>query len=264
MQILIKMAKKLKNLIIIKAAVIAALMILFIFLGSYTCSKKSDLKCLGLCFNYPLSTYKENDEIKIYSLKDTILIFYYFDYILYRLSATIRFETGEKLKGTEPYFIYNKKDDFGYLYTSINDSSRGTKYPVDSFLANRGLKGKDFDIPIDSLWSLTEKIKVKENILIEKYGSLKQGDETTIDSIYYYYSKDMNKIEYSFSKKLDSIKAMKLFKIRFLYNERTSTANEIILPKRELSFEMIEEDPPNPQKIIEFIKKFESSLIKAK
>ncbi|HEY5772437.1 MAG TPA: hypothetical protein VIS75_07410, partial [Chitinophagaceae bacterium] len=150
----------------------------------------------------------------------------------------------------------------GFLFTSINDSSRGKKYLVDSFLANRGLKGKDFDIPIDSLWSLTEVIKVKEDILFEKYGSLKQGDETTIDSIYYYYSKDMNKIEYSFSKKLDSIKAMKLFKVRFLYNERTSTSNKIILPKRELSFELIEETASNPQKIIEFIIKFESGLIR--
>jgi len=256
------MVKKIKNPIIIKAATIAALMILFLFLGSYTCSKKSDLKCLGLCFNYPISIYKENDEIKIYNLKDTILIFYYSDYILYRLSPTIRFETGEKLKGTEPYFVYNKKDDFGFLFSSINDSSKGTKYPVDSFLANRGLKGKDFDIPIDSLWSLADEIMVKEDILMVKYGSLKQGDETTIDSIYYYYSKNMNKIEYSFSKKLDSIKAMKLFKIRFLYNERTSTDNKIILPKRELSFEMTEESAPNPQKIIEFIKKFESGSIR--
>jgi len=256
------MVKKIKNPIIVKVAITAALTILILFLGSYTCSKKSDLKCLGLCFNYPLSAYKENDEIKIYNLKDTILIFYYSDYILYRLSPTIIFETGEKLKGTEPYFIYNKKDDFGFLFTSLNDSSKGTKYPVDSFLANRGLKGKDFDIPIDSLWSLTEEIKVKEDILLEKYGPLKLGDETTIDSIYYYYSKAMNKIEYSFSKKLDSIKAMKLFKVRFLYNERTSTANKIILPKRELSFELIEESVLNPQKIIEFIKKFENGSIK--
>jgi len=256
------MVKKLKNSLIIKAAGIAALMILFLFLGSYTCSKKSNLKCLGLCFNYPLSTYKENDEIKIYSLKDTILIFYYSDYILYRLSSTIRFETGEKLKGTEPYFVYNKRDDFGFLFTSIIDSIRGIKYPVDSFLANRGLKGKDFDIPVDSLWSLTEVIKVKEDSLLEKYGSLKQGDETSIDSIYYYYSKDMNKIEYSFSKKLDSIKGMKLFKVRLLYNERVSTSNETILPKRELSFEMIEEHVPNPNKIIEFIRKFENGSIK--
>jgi len=246
------MVKEFKNLIIIKAAITAALMM--IFLGSYTCSKKNNLKCLGLCFNYPLSTYKENDKIKIYTLKDTLLIFYYSDYILYRLSPTIRFETGEKLRGTEPYFAYNKRDDFGFLFTSLNDSSKGTKYPVDSFLAARGLRGKDFDNPIDSLWTLTEVIKDKEVMLLEKYGSLKQGDETTIDSIYYYYSKDMNRIEYSFSKKLDSIKAMKLFKARFLYNERVSTSNEIILPKRELSFELIEESAPNPQKVIEFIK----------
>jgi hypothetical protein len=257
------MFKKQINTTIIKATVATvALMISFLFFGSYTCSKKNHLRTVGLFFSYPLSFYKEKDETKIYNFKDTILIFYYSDYILYRLSPTIKFETGEKVSGTEPYFIYDKNNEFGFLFTSLIDSSKGTKFLVDSFLANRGIRGRDFDIPVDSLWTLTEVIKSKENVFLEKYGSLKQGDETTIDSIYYYYSKDMNKVEYSFSKKLDSIRGMKLFKARFLYNERISTSNEIILPKRELSFEMIEEHVPNPKKIIEFIKKFESGLTK--
>ena len=255
------MSKKQRNSTIIKVAVTATLIIILLFSGSYTCSKKDNLKSIGLCYNYPLSTYKENNKIKIYDIKDTILIFYYSDYVVYRLSATRQFETGEKLKGTEPYFIYNKKNDFGFLFNSLNDSSQGIKYPLDSFLANRGLKGKDFDIPVDSLWSLTEVVKIKKNSLLEKYTSLKQGDETTIDSIYYYYSKDMNKIEYSFSKKLDSIRAMKLYKIRLLYNQRISVSNEVLLPKRELSFEIITENVYDPRKIIEFIKKFENGLM---
>ena len=104
------MFKKQANPLIIKAATRAALMILFLFLGSHTCSKNNHLKSIGLIFSYPASFYKEKGEIKIYYLRDTILVSYYSDYILYRLSATHKFETGEKINGTEPYFIFHKKN----------------------------------------------------------------------------------------------------------------------------------------------------------
>ena len=252
------MKKKIKDSIIIKAATIAALMISLLFLASSTCSKKNDLKCISLCFSYPVNSYKEKDEIKIYNLKDTISIFYYSDYLIYRLSPTVRFETGEKVKGTEPYFIYNKKNKLGLLFSSLEDSTQGITYPVDSFLINRALKGKDLDIPVDSLWSLIGVVKGKDGILIEKYGSIKPGDEMTIDSIYYYYSKKMIKVEYSFSKKLDSVNRMKLFKARFLFNSKYSSSNKIVLPKRELSLEMREEIASDSKEILSLVKKFQN------
>ena len=251
------MFKKQTQTLIIKAATVAALMILFLLLGSHTCSKSNRLECIGLNFSYPVSFYKEKDEVKIYSIKDTILIFYYSDYILYRLSGTKKFETGENIRGTEPYFIFNKKNKSGFLFSSLKDSGTGTKFPIDSFLANRGMRGKDFEVPVDSAWSLAEVIKDKENNILEKYALIRQGDETSIDSIYYYYAKKMNDIEYSFSKKLDSIKAMKLYKIRMLYNERFSPSNNMTLPKRDILFEIRTEAVSNSKEIIDFIEKFQ-------
>lgn len=249
---------KIINDLIIKAAANAALMIVLLFFGSYTCSKKKQLRSIGLFYSYPLSFYKENNETKIYNLRDTLLLSYYSDYILYRLSPTVKFETDEKIKGTEPYFIYNKKKTFGFLFTSLKDSSQGTRFPVDSFLDSRGMRNKSFDVPADSLWALSEVVNDRRNnILEEKYALLKPGDETNIDSIYYYYSKNKNRIDYTFSKKLDSIKGMKLFKIRMLYNEKFSSVNKIILPKRELILEIRDEVASNPKEIIAFIKKFE-------
>lgn len=242
-----------------KAAVTAALLLFFIFLGSFTCSKNYKLRSVGLFYSYPLSSYKEKDTVKIYNFKDTIFIFYYSDYILYRLSPTVKFETGEKINGTEPYFIYNKKGNSGFLFSSLKDSSQGIKFPVDSFLANRGMRSKDFDVPPDSLWFLAEVVKDKEKSVIEKYAVVKPGNETSIDSIYYYYAKNKNDIKYTFSKKLDSIKMMKLFKIRMLYNSKFSTANKITLPKREIFFEIRDEIVSNPEEIISFIDKFEKS-----
>ena len=95
-------------------------------------------------------------------------------------------------------------------------------------------------------------------ILIEKYGSTKQGDEMSVDSIYYYYSKKMNKVQYSFSKKLDSISGMKLFKFRLLFNSKFSKSSSRSLPKREISFEIREEVPPGVKEILSLIKKHQS------
>lgn len=251
------MSKKEKHLEIIKTAVAAALMISSLFLVSSTCSQNPSLKCFSLCFSLPISTYKENDEVKNHNLTDTILIFYYSDLLVYRLLPTAKWETGENIKGTEPYFIYNKRDSFGILFNSITDSSYGANYRVDSLLFNRGFKGKDLDIPADSLWSLVEVKKDNEDVSIQKYALLKQGDETSIDSIYYYYSKKMKNIEYSFSKKLDSISGMKLFKTRLVFNSKFSRAQNFITPKREISFEIREEKPPNAKEILSLIKRYQ-------
>lgn len=251
------MRKKKKHFIIIKAAANAALMICLLFFVSSTCSIKNTLKCISLCYSFPTNVYRENDELKIYTLKDTISIFYYSDYLIYRLPPTVKFETDEKIKGTEPYFIYNKKDSFGILYNSLTDSSSGITCRVDSFLFNRGFKVKDIDLPVDSIWHLMEVKKDKGGIIIEKYGIMNQGDEMSIDTIYYYYSKKMNKIEYSFSKKLDSISRKKLFKARFLFNSKFSSSNKMVLPKREISFEIREEDPPDVKEILPLIKKYQ-------
>ena len=247
-----------KRLIIIKAAANAALMIFFLSLALFACSQKNDVKCISLCYAFPTNSYKENDEIKIYTLKDTILIFYYSNYLIYRLPGTVIFETDEKIKGTEPYFIYNKQDSVGILFNSLTDSSSGIICRVDSFLFNRGFKVKDIDIPVDSVWSLMEIKKDKRRILIEKYGIIKQGDELSTDSIYYYYSKRMNKIEYTFSKKLDSMKGMKLFKVRLLFNSKFSMSDKAVLPKREISFEIREEQPPDDKDILALIKKYKN------
>jgi hypothetical protein len=241
---------------IIKAVFIAALMIPFLFEGSYTYFT-NDLKSVEYIYKYPVSFYKEKGKVKIYSLTDTISIFYYGNYVLYQLSPTVKFETGEKIRGTEPYFIFNKKNHFGFLYPSMKNPNHGAKLSVDSFLINRGMKGKDFDIPPDSLWSLHAVVKDKsQDFILEKYGTIKPVDETNFDSIYYYYTRKIKNTEFSFSRKLDSIKRMKLYKVRLIFNEKFSPADKILLPKREFLFEIRDKTVSNPKEIIGFIQRF--------
>lgn len=235
------------------SVVLAIILLLF---GSFTCSKKNKLNSIELNFSYPVSFYKKDSEIRIYNIHDTIRIYYYKDYVLYQLSGSRKFETDELIAGTEQYFIYNSNNKFGFLFSSLKDSSLRMKIQVDSFLFDRGMKGKDFDHLPDSLWFLSDERKDNESNIVEKYASIKPGDETSIDSIYYYYSKKMNDIPYSFSKKLDSIKSMKLFRIRMIYNEKFSKTNNFVLPQREILFEIRKRTNFNEVEIINFINNY--------
>lgn len=221
----------------IKTTLSVVLSISFVILGSFTCSKNYRTNSVELIIKFPARIYKEKNEIKVYHILDTVRIFYYEDYVLYRLPGRRIFETEEIIAGTEPYFIFNRKNTHGFLFTSLKDSSLPTKLQVDSFLANRGMKGKDFDLLPDSVWSLIGETNDKENSIVEKYVLIKPGDETSIDSISYYYTKTMDDVRYSFSKKLDSIKSMKLFRIRMVYNEKFDKHQNITLPQREIVFE---------------------------
>ena len=68
----------------------------------------------------------------------------------------------------------------------------------------------------------------------------------------------MNKIEYSFSKKPDSISRKKLLKVRFLFNSNFSSSNKIVLPKREISFEIRDVNPTDTTEVFLIIRKYQS------
>ena len=239
-----------------KAAKTVVLAISLALLGSFTCSKNQPISSIELIYNYPASLYKEKDEIKIYNIQDTIRIFYYGDYVLYQLSASRKFETDEIIAGTEQFFIFKRDNKYGFLIPSIGNSALETKFQVDSFLSNRGMKGKDFDLLPDSSWSLIDETKDKESNVIERYAPIKPGDEASIDSIYYYYTRKMNDVQYSLSKKLDSVKSMKLFKVRMIYNEKFSKPKKITLPRREVLFEIRKIQPKDPEKINGLFERF--------
>ena len=227
----------------------------FLFIRNKMC-QNNYLKSVELIYNYPISFYKEKDELKIYSLKDTLQISYYGDYELYRLPSTLDV-TNKKIKGTEPYFIFKKKDKYGFLFNSLEDSTQGTKFQVDSFLYNRGVKGKDFDMPTDTLWSLVGTEEKNNEYRLDKYTLIKEEDETVPDSIFYYYSENLKDIEYSFSNRLDSLKGMKLYKIKLIYGKKFSPSIKSVLPQREFLLEIENVVVQNKKEIIDFIKRFE-------
>ncbi len=196
------------------------------------------LYVIRLNVNYPVTLF-ESGKINFFNLKDTLYIFYKNDYILYELPPSTDFITNKRIPGTEPYFIFKKNNKNGYLFKSAADSGKGTIYNVDSLLYNKAFALTNIFTSVKD--SLSNCIKdEKEGVITEKYFFKKQCIDDCIDTVYFYFSKSMKNCEYSFSKELDSLKKMKLFKIRLLYNQKFSSTYKTNLPEREFLFEIKE------------------------
>jgi hypothetical protein len=199
------------------------------------------------------------NKYKTILLTDTIVIYNYLNYVLYQLPAKVVFETENKIKGTESFFIFKKDSKYGIFINSIKDSKKGEKLLVDSFLAKRALKDNRFSSIPDTTYKLAN-TTLNNGIYIEVFLPIQKKNENIFDSIIFYYSKKYNSFEYSFSPKLDSLKQRKLFKIRLLFKEKFSPAYNAVIPQREYLYEIEPTSAIFKKAIIKVIEKYKASL----
>lgn len=217
------------------------------------CCKNNDrnLHAIKLIVNYPLVQLEKNEVLK---LPDTVPIFYFGDYVLYNIPYRETFENSGSLISEEKknsYFIFRKKDKYGFLLDSLKFNSRTNKVNVDSFLFQRCYLA-NFDCVYDSLVERLTK-KTEEGIL-KMYIPKKYYGEDYYDSAYYYYSYKFNNIDYVLSKQLDKSNGMKLYKVRLLYNEKVSIKYNFTLPKRELLYKIEKYTISDSEKVLSFFK----------
>jgi len=226
-----------------------------------TIHKSERLKEISIIVNYPVVIVNDgvHDGINFFNRKDTVWIFYCNNNVLYRLSGATDLETDKKILGTETWFIYLKKATHGFLFNSITDTSKGLRLPIDSFLNERAYANANFDVPADSLYG---KVENGNDTIVEKYFARTVHNGNYPDSLYYYFTNTFENVDYSFSRRLDSAKNMKLYKVRVLYNEGFSSSYKIMLPKREFLFEMREEAIANSKQIINFFEMVKNQINK--
>jgi hypothetical protein len=213
-----------------------------------------NLHAIKLVVNYPLVQLGES---KVFNLPDTIPIFYFDDYVLYNIPYRITFENSDSLisEGKKfSYFMFRKKDKYGFLFDSLKLNSRTNKVNVDSFLFQRCYL-TNFDSGYDSL--IENKSDKKDHTALKKYIPKKYYGESYYDSSYYYYSEEFNDIDYILSKQLDKRDGMKLYRVRLLYNEKVSIKYNFTLPKRELLYEIEKYAISDYEEILDFFKQFQ-------
>lgn len=221
----------------IKAAS-AAFIVLYILSGCYSKSSRAvqSKQHVQLIVNYPLVQLPGP---KVTELPDTIQYYYYDNYVAVGLPIRQSVENSERILQQSifhSWFIFSRDSTYGYFFDSVK-AGTSKRLKVDSVLFNRAYATK-FDLSKDTL---VEKIRDKETgILQEKYTPKHKYGEFYFDSLFYYYSPGMQHVKYSLSKNIDSIKNLKLFKVRLCYNERYSPSQGMVIPKREFSFEIRE------------------------
>ena len=214
-----------------------------VFLVLFLAGKKnqpSEIRQFDILLSLPFIELKENvQENNIKTISDSFSIFYNNNFILYRFPYTFIEQHNDKLVNIEirfTYFIFKFGSAHGYSYDPGKNDSIKT-FNIDSILYKQGL-GKT-DILLDSGYQITEVISKLDNfILTEKYSSISKPTRYFPDTVVYSYTDQFRDLPFSFSKKIEERKKLKILKIRGVYNSRFNDEYKTVLPKREFYFEI--------------------------
>jgi hypothetical protein len=208
------------------------------------------------------------------NLIDSFFIFYYEDMILYRIPEIVEFskftsDSNDNIKNQKfirtetrySYCIFKKGEATGLLYDSLT-STNYLQFSTDSLLEEKTIFKQG--ISMES-YNISESDTYNDNsILLEKYIPKIKKDETFPDSSYLYFNKELNKINFSFSGKLDSLKGMRLYKFKIIYNPIPKGIYAFNVPRRELVFEFNEEPVSNPKQIVDFFESYKKRILTAR
>lgn len=217
-----------------------------------------NIKSLKLVVCYPVIQNFDNKN-SMFNILDTISIYYLNGYVVYKLSAVRQLENNHRIKGSEPYFIYRIGSKKGMLFDSISQRGSGTYASIDSILFNRAYTGLKSDLT-DTSWKKVESIRTDHSLLEKFAPNQVSANPNMVDTVIYYYNKELNGYNYSFSKKADSNANMKLCQIKLLYNAKMSDNNKLF-QARELFIKIEKNDISDYDSIImNFVKRYDSIL----
>lgn len=181
-------------------------------------------------------------------IKDSFFVNYFKDLIVYKLptehvSANQIFDHDgnvikEEIISREllfKYFVYKKGEKKGLFFDSLY-ASKAKEIGSDSFVRKKfAINTKTFFTDKDSLLSQ----EVQENgDLLEKYVRIKKEGAWGSDTSFLTFSKEFKSIDFSFHKKLDSLKERKLVKARFVCLPDTLNPEPYFRNKREILISM--------------------------
>jgi hypothetical protein len=187
-------------------------------------------------------------------------VYYYENYILYKLNYEFDSSVnGETILEEKRYYflVFHKDSAHGYKFFVKPDNGVVTeKVNNDSALKTAKLESNTYDTLIhvkpDSIYNTGNKIvKVYKN----------PGAGTTIQQsenfdLYFFYGKDLKDVPETFSKRMDNVKGMKLYKVlvaarRGFYKEYNMT-----FPPRDFILEMNEINIENRDQILSYFEKY--------
>lgn len=254
-----------KSIVRVKIYFILAMLIISCF-HCKTQGYKNDLRKIKCISVFSEFQFARQDNGEIVSFKDSFNVYYFRDLILYKLpyqtdltnvimdtSGNVLEEKVLKSSTKYKFLIHKMGEEYGWKFDSSR-AKNANKILVDSFLKVK-LKLSD-EVFYSANDSLIEVFKYNGINIVEKLIPKKKYNDTYNDTTYLFFSSGLNNIPYSFSKKLDSLKKIKLYKARLIYNPIYSKSNTLVTKGRELFFEFREIPLTDSQDIWPIIQKY--------
>lgn len=232
------------------------LIYLILFLSYSTCISKeyaNDIRCIRITRNFPVIEFNDSVgkivkydtlETRIYQYKNQEIYQTYYTFIHTSMVDSIP----PVIENRCNFFVYTKGNTTG-LYFDSTEKIIAKPVNVDSML----LRQRQFKLEVDDIYnemSLTyiHTIKNRKTKDTEEWYSFNGKKDTTMTGSVLFAFMDPDKfknIDYSFSKKLDSLRGMKLYKIVTVTNARyIGPPNNIYMDRGEI-FQKFESIPVN-------------------
>ncbi|KAF2081964.1 hypothetical protein [Flavobacterium sharifuzzamanii] len=195
-------------------------------------------------------------DASFFIVNDSVAVINYKNYALYEFEDIFNIQNDSAIineKVINKYFLLKEKESYGYYYDSLN-AKTGKRIRMDSILSKKAYYKQTFYFP-----SLMQFISSKKDQngykLIEKYKCKTKVDLTYPDTIIVYFSNKMKNTSFTLSKDLDSIKKMKVVKMRAIFNSQFIKGNPNKFPQYEYKFELKQDSISNLKKYQDFIEK---------
>jgi hypothetical protein len=237
--------------------------ILVFWISQVSCTSKSGYQTRAIKVSYLRPIIRDDEghtETDTFSYK----VFYYKKLVLYESSYEFDSIFNGDLIYKErraSFFVYHTDSLFGYCYRDKGMGNKEERVQVDSMKKNISLESSKLDtlgqiIPDSSLFT------DKSNIRTEIYKLNKGVDSLQHCIIYLTFNKGVRGITESFSRKLDSIKQMKLVHVRFCFEKMYSQLYKMQLPAREIFLKMEELPISGQEQAFRFLRKYEAFVTK--
>lgn len=184
--------------------------------------------------------------------------YFYEHLIMYKFYYNFDSTDTEKLLLREKrhyYFIFHKDSIFGYnYYIYPQHGFPNGKLLIDSVLKTNTFKDNKFD----SLLNFQPDSSYSDDSgnFVKVYNTPRSIEYPEVFTIYFNYTKKLNGINETFSRKMDNVQGMKLFKVVLLAQGAYYEQHKMSMPKREFLYEMKEASLDNSEELFRFFNKY--------
>ena len=222
-----------------------------------------DIKCIKVSEVFPFI----NNEGKLTKYDTPVVKIYYYNGItLYNLIYHYSYTENGIMHTNEDrnyFFVHKKGDAFGYSYDE-HKSKFGVRLSADSMFKEQWVTAnQQYPIFTQNTVTLISSVQNSDSGTLHELYSLKGKKDTAMTgTISLSFTNKIKGIDYSLCRELDSIKNMKLYKIKIINNSRYMKDYKITLDKAEQAYDLEEVPVENREEILDYFERYKNDSFK--